>query len=193
MTRRTVSLILVAHLVVVWSAFVLRIDRFPLTWAPMYSTFKRSETLSRRAENQDQAKQGLRVTRRDGSKGFVGADELNISKWIMSRIYYQRAFGKGPVKHAQGNRSLGAFNRWFWGIEEGEEYFSADWERRLFWTLNKTLGHEPDDPKFIVKIRADSERVYYDIRDLRFLRRKSKMSVLHWDEEWSARWQVDAR
>lgn len=193
MTRRTVTLILVAHLVVVWSAFALRIDRFPLTWAPMYSTFKSSETLSRRAENQDQAKRGLRVTHRDGTKGYVGAEELNISKWIMSRIYYQRAFGNGPIKYAQGNRSLGVLNRWFWGLDEGEAYFSADWEKRLFWTVNKTLGHEPEDPKFVVKMRAESERVYYDRRDLRFLRRKHKKAVLLWNEDWNERWEVDDR
>ena len=193
MTRRTVTAILIVHLVVVWSAFFLRIDRFPLTWAPMYSAFKRSPTLSRRAEDQSRAKQGLRATHRDGSKSYIGADELNISKWVMSRIYYQRAFGKGPVKYTQGNRSLGGFNRWFWGLEEGEEYFQADWEKRLFWTINRTLGHDPDDPGFVVKLRAESERVYYDVEDLRFLRRKHKRAVLRWKEEWNARWDVDAR
>ena len=37
MTRSAVVAFLVLHTTVVWSAFALRIDQFPLSWAPMYS------------------------------------------------------------------------------------------------------------------------------------------------------------
>ncbi len=188
MSRRLVNIVLIAHLLVVWSAVVFRIDRFPLTWAPMYSTFTPKTRVGRRIEDQGRARKGLRVTHRDGSTSRVGHRELNVSKWVMSRIYYQRAFEKGPVKHRQGNTNLGALNRWIHGVGEDELRFEVDWAPRLFWTLNKTLGHEPDDPGFIVGIRAAEEKVYYDPATLSQVDRKRRVSKLQWEEEWRHWW-----
>jgi hypothetical protein len=188
MSRRMVNGILIAHLLVVWSAVVFRIDRYPLTWAPMYSTYSVSKTVKRRVEDQGRARRGFRVRLRDGSTGFVGVRELNISKWIMARVYYQRAFGKGPIKHRQGNQNLGALNRWVRGLGPDEPRFEVDWEPRLFWTLNKTLGREPGDPDFIVRIFAKDEKVEYDPGTLELLDRKKRKRTLKWREEWRVWW-----
>ncbi|MGH0038238.1 MAG: hypothetical protein ACQGVK_24670 [Myxococcota bacterium] len=188
MSRRTVNILLSVHLVVVWSAVVFRIDRYPLTWAPMYSTYSVSETVKRRVESQERARKGFRVRHRDGSSSFVGARDLNISKWIMSRVYYQRAFGKGPIKHRQGNQNLGALNRWIRGLGPDEPRFEVDWTPRLFWTLNKTLGFEPDDPEFIVRIFARDEKVEYDPASLELLDRRTRKRRLKWREEWREWW-----
>jgi hypothetical protein len=187
-SRRTVNLILIAHLILVWSAVVFRIDRYPLTWTPMYSTYSQSSTVKRRVEDQARARQGFRVKHRDGSTGHVGVRQLNISKWIMSRIYYQRAFGKGPIKHRQGNQNLGTLNRWVRGLGPDEPRFEVDWTPRLFWTLNRTLGRDPDDPKFIVRIKARETRVEYDPRTLELIDRKTRKSTLKWREEWREWW-----
>lgn len=188
MSRRTVNIVLVVHLIVVWSAVVFRIDRYPLTWAPMYSTYSVGKTVKRRVEDQQRAREGFRVKHRDGTIGHVGVRQLNISKWIMSRIYYQRAFGKGPIKHRQGNQNLGALNRWIRGLAPGEPRFEVDWAPRLFWTLNKTLGRDPDDPKFIVMIRAKDEKVEYDPATLELIDRRKRKRTLRWKEKWRRWW-----
>lgn len=193
MSRRTVNAILITHLVVVWTAVVFRIDRFPLTWAPMYSTYSHSNKLDRRVEDQARARRGFLVTHRDGSRSHVGVRQLNISKWIMARLYYQRAFGKGPIKHKQGNMNLGWLNRTVRGLGPDEPRFKVDWTKRLFWTLNKTLGYEPDDPRFIVRIKAKQERFEYDPATLALLDQSKKKRTLRWKEEWRPLWESGHR
>jgi hypothetical protein len=189
-TRRTVTTILLLYLAVVWTAVLLRIDHFPLTWVPMYSVFKPHARLALRAEDAGQVRRGFRVRHRDGSTGWVGPEQLNISKWTMRRLYYKRAFDKGAPKVDQANQNLSPFLRRLYGLEPGEERYDADWEWRLFWSLNKTLGYEPDDPGFIVRIRAEKTGVFYSVPDLRFVKRKTRKSTIHWKEEWRSRWDA---
>jgi hypothetical protein len=188
MTRTAVNRFLVLWLLVTWGAFFLRSDRFPLTWVPMYSDYTSTEVTSHRIVDQDRMRKGLLVTHRDGSTGFVGTAELNIPKWHMYRLYYQRAFEQPPVKRRYGNRGLGRFNRWVRGLEEGEPNFPNDVAFRLFRSLNKTLGYEPDDPRFIVRVQATVERVYRRLTDIEGTWHKTHEADLRWREEWREGW-----
>ena len=52
MTRRRVSRLLTIYWIVLWSAVVFRVDRFPLTWAPMYSSWGPKSTVRTRIVDQ---------------------------------------------------------------------------------------------------------------------------------------------
>lgn len=188
MSRSAVNRFLIGWLLVTWGAFFLRIDRFPLTWVPMYSDYTPTEVTSHRIVDQERMRKGLRVTHRDGSTSFVGTDELNIPKWNMYRLYYQRAFEQPAVKRRYGNRGLGSFNRWVRGLEEGEPNFPNDVAFRLFRSLNKTLGHEPDDALFIVRIQATVERIYRRLDEIHETWSETQEGDLHWREEWRQGW-----
>lgn len=183
MSRAAVNLLLVAWLIVTWGAFVLRVDRFPLTWAPMYSDYQPIEVQSHRIVDRERMARGLLVTHRDGSTSYVGTDELNIPKVHMYRLYYQRAFGQRAVKYRYGNRSLGAFNRWVRGLGPDEPNLESDNTYRVFESLNRTLGYEPDDPRFIVRIQATVDRVYRRLDDLETTWQKTLDADLHWTGE----------
>jgi len=159
LTRRTVNRLLGVWLCVTWGAVLVRSDQFPLTWAPMYSSWEPQEVASNRAVEDAVYMRGMLVTRNDGSTGYVGARELNIGRDHMYRLYYQRSFGQPPVTYVHASRGMSTFNRWIRGLEEGEEEEESadDTEFRLFRSLNKTLGQEPDDPGFIVRIQASYE------------------------------------
>jgi hypothetical protein len=58
----------------------------------------------------------------------------------------------------------------------------------MFRTLNQTLGREPDDPDFIVRIQASYERVYRSLDDLSKVWRTTTHGDLRWDETWRDRW-----
>ncbi|MFQ5504949.1 MAG: hypothetical protein ACE5F1_09170 [Planctomycetota bacterium] len=190
MDRRAVNLLLVTHLLIVWMGMLFRIDRFPLSWAPMYSVFEPRDRFKVKVMKRKRIKRGFKVTRRDGSTDRVGVEELNIPFGNMRRLYAQRAFGKGPPKHTQGNAKLGPMNRWIRGLGEDEPNFPrVDWDWRLFLSLNKTLGHEPSSPRFITRIKASIERVELSGEDLSLLKRKKKKAVLAWNDEWQARWR----
>lgn len=194
MQRHTVNWILITYLIVVWSAVIFRVDRFPITWVPMYSVYKPSDTISSKVWDKKRFKKGLKVTRRDGSTGYVSHKDLNIPKPNFKRLYYSRAFGTGPPKHNQGNTALEAYNRWIRGLGPEEKNFSVDWEWRMFWTVNKTLGYEPDDPQFITKIETYKDSRYYKKADL--LRgdtskatTKANTSFNQWQDTFLSRWK----
>ena len=189
MSRRAVNRFLVVYLVVIWTAVLLRIDQFPLTWASMYSVFSPKPHTMVRTVDKEQLKRGFFVTQRDGTTGWIGVRELNIPKWNMFRLYYQRAFGSGPNTHTQGNANLDRLSRWVRGLQEGEPNFAAEWDWRLFWSLNKTLGREPSDPDFIVRIQASFEQAQYAVPEVRLTRRRTNQADLNWKEEWRERWK----
>jgi hypothetical protein len=153
----------------------------------MYSAVSAQKaTFSRRIVDREEMKRGLVVTHRDGSVGRLSKNELNIPKWNFYRVYYQRAFGGSPPKYNQLTTNLGPLNRWVRGLGPGELPPEADWERRLFYSINKTLGHEPGDPGFVVRIRALQERAHFRRNPLGFLGRKTRHADLRWREEWKA-------
>ena len=112
-----VNIVLVLYLIVVWSAVIFRIDRFPITWVPMYSVYQPSETISKSIKDKAAMRKGFRVTHRDGSISYVSYNDLNIPKPNFRRLYYSRIFGHDPPKHKQGNTSLGSVNQWIRGLD----------------------------------------------------------------------------
>lgn len=189
MTRRNVNRFLIAWLCVTWGAVLLRIDDFPLTWAPMYSAWEPHELTSNRVVEDAVYMRGLEVIRRDGRTDYLGASELNIARNHIYRIYYQRAFGQPPVSYEHSSQSLGAFNRWIRGLEAGEEGPPPDTEFRLFRSLNRTFGLEPDDPAFIVRVQASYDVLYRRFDDLAKVTRDHTVADLRWDESWRERFQ----
>lgn len=187
MKRRSVDRILVVYLVVLWSAVAFRIDWFPLTWAPMYSVYKGKDVISVRRVDKEEMKKGLVATHRDGSTSRVSWRDLNIPKWNFWRLYYQRAFGGNPNTFKTGNARLGAMNRFVRGLEPGEKNYSADWTWRILRSVNGALGHRPEDPRFIVRLEAELERIYFERDDLSRFERKQTRAVLEWREEWKDR------
>jgi hypothetical protein len=193
-SKRTVTIILVVYLTIIWAAVIFRIDRFPLTWVPMYSVYEPRETISVKVWDKDKYRKGLKVTHRDGSTSYVSYKELNIPQPNFRRLYYSRIFGTAPPKHKQGNTELGALNRWVRGLDDHERNFSVDWDWRMFWTVNKTLRHEPSDPKFIIRMEADHQKRIYrkdDLlqQDVRNVQIDTRQALIEWQDEWLPRWE----
>ena len=193
-SKRTITIILVGYLTIIWAAVIFRIDYFPLTWVPMYSSYYPDDTITAKVWDKDRISRGLLVTHRDGSTSYLSHKDLNIPKPNFRRLYYQRMFGSGPPKHRQGDRNLSQLNRLIRGLEEGESNYSVDWEWRMFWSLNKTLGYEPPDPRFVVKAEA-----LYQIRmyrkddlvkqDVSKVRTETMEASIEWKDEWITRWK----
>jgi len=193
LNRRTVNIILVLYLTVIWAAVIFRIDRFPITWVPMYSVYQPSETILKSIRDKAAIRKGLRVTHRDGSTSYVSYKDLNIPKPNFRRVYSSRIFGTDPPKHKQGNTALGSVNRWIRGLDENERNFSVDWEWRMFWTLNKTLELEPADPKCITRIESSKQSRMYRKADLAKgdaskVEIYTNQAVIDWQEQWVKRW-----
>ena len=207
MSQSTVAWLLACYFGAVLVGVVFQIDRFPLTWVPMYSNYsppkpakvKAAEPTAeagqapasrppreRRVKVRDkkEAAKGFLATHRDGTQSRIGVDELNIAGRNMWRLYYQRIFGKDPPKFKQANRSFDALSRWARGLEEGEPVFSADWPRRLFRSVNATLGLRPEDPEFVVRLEAYQEIHYYG-SDYERKRTRTRHADIHWHEEWA--------
>jgi hypothetical protein len=142
---------------------------------------------SNRVVENDVYMRGLLVTRRDGSTGYLGARELNIVRNHIYRIYYQRAFGQPPVTHKHASKGLSGFNRRLRGAGDGEAH-DPDTEFRLFQSLNKTFGLDPDDPEFVVRVQAGYDVLYRRFDDVSKVWRERAESDLRWDERWRERW-----
>ena len=193
MSQALVTRILVVYLVVIWAAAAVRVDHFPLTWAPMYSVYTPTAAIDVTVWHADSVARGLAVTRRDGSTGYVSRRELNIPSAHFRRLYYQRMFGDGPAKEAQATRNLGAVNRAMRRLAPWLLPTPVDWEWRILWSLNRTLGHQPQDPRFIVRVESvDHVRIYpvADLRrrDLRYVRTEARRAIISWRDAWHSRW-----
>ena len=55
----------------------------------------------------------------------------------------------------------------------------------MFESINKTLGHEPDDPKFIVTLEAQVEQHFFSKDTLELVRTETSTTEAHWNEAWS--------
>jgi hypothetical protein len=70
----------------------------------------------------------------------------------------------------------------------------VDWGWRMFWTVNKTLRHEPADPKFIIRMEADHQKRIYrkdDLlqQDVRNVQIDTRQALIEWQDEWLPRWE----
>lgn len=58
----------------------------------------------------------------------------------------------------------------------------------LFRAFNRTLGHEPEDPEFIVRITVPLELMHRRVSDVSDVRRETRVTTLEWDEAWREQW-----
>ena len=156
MTRRSVSVLLVVWLVVLWTAVVFEIDEFPLTDAGMYSNWKKKEILSYRVRDLESYKQGFAVTRRDGSTDRVAMQDLNITRRHMYQLYFQKVHIRPPIL--------------------------------ILRSLNHSLGHEPNDPEFIVRVTVPYVIMHRRASDISKVWTEENVTTLEWDEAWSEQW-----
>ena len=191
MSKRTISIILAVHLAICWVAVAFRIDRFPLTWAPMYSVYKPKKdvfTVSHK-DKKFLGEFGWLATRLDGETEWVTRYDVNVPNRSMWRLYYQRTFGKGPPKYKHMNHDAGTFDRWLWGLEAGEPFIDIDWKHRMLVAVNKTLGREPGAPDFIVSLEATGQKYRFDRDTLAYIGVDERHVVVTWDESWRSDFQ----
>lgn len=188
--KGVVRFLLIYGLIVV-GAVVIRVDRFPLTWVPMYSVYKlksESETFSVHHKDKKQAYKGFRATHADGAQSWVSREDLNIPGRNMWRLYYQRAFGRPPPKYTHANANLDRLSRWVRGLAKGETNLKTNWRRRLITLVNRTLGHAPGDPRFIVRLEAQRDTNIFDRESFEVVKVRSRTAVIKWKTAWEERW-----
>lgn len=181
-TKRGVLALLIVHGLIVWGAFLLRVDRFPLSWAPMYTVLRPGPVLSVPVWDRTNT---LLATRRDGTTENIDAETLNIPSLSFWRLYYKRMFGRGPAKHDH-DRVEEEWNR---GIRQAlslDSHPDVQWDRRVLESINQTLERAPSDPAFIVSIEARAEIIRFDKRRQGEFEREEVVSIYRWDDEWSS-------
>jgi len=188
MRRRATVRFLVVYFALVWVAVVIRVDRFPLTWAPMYSTFTPHDVIEVRMLDDERMMKGLMVTRANGQQDFVTPSDLNLPKWNFWRLYGQRMSGRGPVKHRQGNAQMSSFNRAWRGLGDGEVAWEADWARRILRSVNHTLGLAPGDPDFIVQVEVLHHVLGYDRTTLDVVTEDKVPRRIEWEDAFGDGW-----
>lgn len=157
MSKNNVTRLLIAFHLAVFGAVFLRIDTFPFTWVPMYSQFHGIETLTVPVGNLPRRNRGFEVTTANGAKEFVGPKQLNIPLASFRRIYYERAFLKGPPKHLRERAALNALSNSLFDLFYEDPAVSIDWEKRLMAMLNRSLERNPGDSDYIVNAVAVSD------------------------------------
>lgn len=187
--KSTVACLLAAHALVVWSAVPLRIDEFPLTWAPMYAVTKIEKPRVRAIVVKDKDRldrEGFRATRADGSEERVRRKDLNVARRNMWRLHDERTWGKPPPRFRHKNSGDNTFDRWLFGIEPGEPFYRANWRKRLLISVNATLGRRPGDPAFIVALHAEHVVMQFDTETLERLPDVVETAEARWRPEWDA-------
>lgn len=150
-TRR-ISVFLAAYFIIISAAAVMRIDHFPLTWAPMYSMVVNTPSFNVTVLDRHQVRDiGYEVVHRDGTRSTISHRDLNIPFRNFWQIYEQRTVGIGPFKHRRRIDEFGVANE-----------IVVDWPTRVFTMLNETLGYKPEDDKFIVEVTARRRIAHFE-------------------------------
>ena len=185
MSQRGVTRFLIAYLVVTWGAVLLRIDDFPLTWAPMFSVHRDDDraTIEVRIADSERRRAGFLATQRDGKRLRVTRDDLNLPRGTFGRLLMQRAFGHDANKINHLNAPRFGIDAWLAPLSPGPAHRNRQWG--LLRSVNATLGREPADARFIGRLEAAFERVEFDRNDLRKQTRGEQHALLVWDERWS--------
>lgn len=192
MTKRGVTIFLCAYFALAAAAVVIRFDRFPWTWVPMYSVYQPKEVVTVPVRDRGDLIRGLAVVRRDGSTGWVGYDDLNIPWRNWWRIYLNRINMRGPPKYRQARANLSSANRWIRGLDPHAEPVidPTPWDRRLLTSLNRSLGLTPSDPKFIVAARAERTELTINKRTLELIAEERVAPEIIWNPAWGAEWEA---
>jgi hypothetical protein len=182
MSRRAVNAVLITHLLIVWGAFVMRVDLFPLTWAPMYTVIEHRGTVD--VPEWDRTKT-LRALRRDGQVEQISQADLNIPLLSYWRLYYERAFHRAPNVHQHANAPMETWCYMVRGIPEGQPLYQRDWARRVLTSVNATLGRREAAPDFIVSMEAHATVAHFAQGDPDAWSTTEEVSRLVWNESWS--------
>lgn len=169
---------------VAWLGASLRLDTYPLTWAPMYSDLLGFE-FQVAVVDRARLRQGLVARRRDGQQERLTAEGLNISPRAFRRIAHERIFGVDSNKRIDSSfRGIATIEllRSHLGLEHEQP---VNWEWRVLRSVNRTLGRHPDESQFIVELRFDVEFLRFDRRRLRAWRRVPQQAELVWEDEWN--------
>jgi hypothetical protein len=188
MSRALVSRTVAAWFAILWAAVVLRVDQFPLSWAPMYSRLGPSESGaydSLRIDRPMLDRRGWRVTYRNGETGSLARSPLNLPRRSMWRYYYRATFDDDTARVSHVNERMGDFARGAWGLEPEEEYLEIDWRRRLFHAVNRTLRRGPNDACFIVRFEAERETQHFAIGTLEELPPTPESARADFDPAWA--------
>lgn len=194
MTREAVALFFAIHTLVVWAAVPLRIDQFPLTWAPMYAAERAADGGRAVVVLKDKARlerQGWRATRADGSEEWVRRADLNVPRRSAWRLYYERSWDEDPMFYEQRNSGGATFDRWLLGVPPGAAIVHEDWQRRLITSINVTLDRAPGDADFLVRLHAERERMEFEPVTLAKTGASHEQVEIRWRSEWSARFPDD--
>jgi hypothetical protein len=169
LSKRAVVTGIALHALIVWAAVPLRIDEFPLTWAPMYAVQPRFEHGVWSVVHKDRARldrEGWRAIRADGGEERVTRGDVNVTVRNMWRLYYERTWLQPPPRYKHKNSGGATLDRWVLGLAPGAPIYRADWERRLLTSVNRTLGRSPGAPDFLVTLAAERTLVRFDSRSL---------------------------
>lgn len=157
MSKRAVTAVIVGFHIVTFGAVFLRIDTFPLTWVPMYSLFHGEQDLTVPVGNKIKTKRGFKAVTTSGEIEFIAQKDLNIPKAAFRRIYYERAFGKGPPKHLRERVQLNSVSNAIFDLWYPDPATSVDWGPRLLNMLNETLDRKIGDENYITEVTAVSD------------------------------------
>ncbi len=125
MTKRGVSILIGAHLLVTWLAFALRIDEFPVTWAPMYAAKESRDGDVWTIPLTDRARPGevgWRAVHADGSEERVIGADLNVTAPAAGRLYFQRTWGEPPPRYRHKNSGGATLDRWLLGLRPAPQF-----------------------------------------------------------------------
>jgi hypothetical protein len=188
-TQRRVAVALGLHTLVVWLAMAFRIDEFPLTWAPMYSVQPQIQHGTWSVVWKDRAyldREGWRAVRADGREERVRRSDLNVTTRNMWRLYYERTWRQAPPRYKHKNAGGATLDRLALGLPAGAPIYTADWERKLLTSVNRTLARSPGAGDFIVALHAERVRMHFDSRSLRKVGESRESAVVRWRSAWDA-------
>ncbi len=187
MKKRTTAILLAAHAVGTWIAVPLRIDEFPLTWAPMYSLRETSKNQIWKLVLKDLERleqEGWRAVRADASEERVRRVDLNVSPRSLWRLYFERTWNEAPPRYRHKNAGGATLDRWILGIPPGAPIYAADWDKQLLMSVNHTLGRTPGAPDFIVSLHAERVRMHFDSISLRKVAETHETAAADWQPLW---------
>ena len=186
--RSKVNIVLLTFFGLTIGAVIFRIDYFPLTWVPMYSDYKYGPSMSVPVGDLNKMNRGFEVKRQNGHVDFIGPKELNIPASRFRRIYYQRAFGEGPVQYFRFRRGMSRMNLALHDWISPITTESIDWQQRVLRSLNETFYLTPGDPDFIISAKAQSDLAVISLEDRKAGRLDRKI-IEHREVEiqWSAK------
>lgn len=189
MTQRTVARFLTAHALIVWFAVPLRVDEFPLTWAPMYAVQPKPEhgtwsVVLRDRERLD--REGWHGVRADGGEEWIRRADVNVPMRNMWRLYFERTWLKGSPRYKHKNSGQWTLDRWLLGLPPGAPIYPEEWERRLLTSVNATLGRRRGEPGFLVALRAERVRMHFDSRSFERRSDTHERAEVRWRPEWDA-------